>query len=365
MRRAAVGLLVIMATLAPVVTVPPVAASTGSALLGVYYGNQGWNMTEVQALEAWQAKRDALLNLFTNWDTSSHTISNLFGQQLPAIWADHNVPMITWEPFTGANTPANIDDLILAGTYDGYIKTWAGKLRAFLAGPDGVYGTSDDRRAYLRFAHEANGNWYPWAPAGGSSSATTYVQMWQHVHALFDKAGLDTGHLQWVWAVNNTDVGGVTAEAVYPTGLVNWVAVDGYNWGVSQSWSAWQSPDQVFSNMIGRVEGLAPGLPVAITEAASSSDTTAGTDVSLKSQWIGAFYGYALSQGIGMICWFNEDKETDWAVFGGSNGDGTFKFGRTAYRTYSAYKAAVDQAALVPSDPSNARLLTDAQFATG
>ena len=25
-----------------------------------------------------------------------------------------------------------------------------------------------------------------------------------------------------------------------------------------------------------------------------------------------------------MIVWFNEDKETDWAVFGGTNGDETY-----------------------------------------
>lgn len=367
MRRAAAGLAAIVTALVTVGAgnVSPAAAGGGSALLGVYYGNQGWNMTEVKALESWQGKGDAVLNLFTNWDSSSHTISNLFGQQLPAIWANHNVPMITWEPYTGSSTPANIDDLIAGGSYDTYIRTWAAKLKAFLTGPDGVYGTADDRRAYLRFAHEANGNWYPWAPAGGTSTAATYVQMWQHVHGLLDATGLDPGHLQWVWAVNDTDAGGVTAEQVYPAGLVNWVAVDGYNWGASQSWSAWQTPDQVFSNMLGRLQTLAPGLPIGITEAASTSDTVTGTNVALKSQWIGAFYSYALSSGVGMVCWFNQDKETDWAVFGGANGDGSFKYGRTTYLTYSAYRTAVSQAAMVPSDGANPRLLTDAQFTAG
>src|SRR5258707_13658481 len=103
MRRAAVAAIALMAVALPVVVeAVPVGATSGDAgstLLGVYYGNQGWNMPQVQALEAWQGKRDAVLNLFTNWDSSSHTMSNLFGQQLPAIWANHNGPMITCQPY--------------------------------------------------------------------------------------------------------------------------------------------------------------------------------------------------------------------------------------------------------------------------
>lgn len=64
-----------------------------------------------------------------------------------------------------------------------------------------------------------------------------------------------------------------------------------------------------------------------------------------------------------MVAWFNEDKETDWAVFGGSRGDVTFRYGRTTYRAYSAYAAAVRPPALVGPTPSNPRLLTDAEFA--
>ena len=369
MRRAAAVAVAIMATLASLGTAGPAGATSGvvnSTLLGVYYGNQGWNMPEVQALEAWQGKRDAVLNLFTDWENNTHLVNNLFGQQLPAIWANHNVPMITWQPSLGGTTPRNIDHLIASGAYDSYIATWASRLKTFLAGPDGKFGTVDDRRAYLRFAHEMNGNWYPWSAAGTSNTPSDYVSMWQHVHAAFVGLGLDAAHLQWVWAVNNTDVGGYGAEQFYPgSSFVDWVGVDGYNWGTSQSWSSWQTPSQVFDNMLGRLRTLASGKPMAITETASSSATTSGASTAAKSQWITSFYDSAIVNGTGMVCWFNQDKETDWAVFGGSGGDTTYRSGKTTYNAYLAYKAAADRTEMAPSDPTNPRLLTDALFTSG
>ena len=92
-------------------TARPAGAAT-TMLLGVYYGNQGWKMDQVQALESWQGKPHAIVTMFTSWNSTSKTLSNLFGQQLPNIWNNGNVPMVTREPSTGAATPANIDQPI-------------------------------------------------------------------------------------------------------------------------------------------------------------------------------------------------------------------------------------------------------------
>lgn len=339
--------------------VTPSAGAANTLLLGVYYGNQGWNMEQVQALESWQGKRHAVVNLFTNWNSTSKMISNLFGQQLPNIWNNGNVPMVTWEPATGTTTPADIEVRIARGDYDSYITTWAGRMKTFLSGVDGVYGTADDRRVYLRFAHEMNGDWYPWGATAGNNRPTDYIAMWQRVKGRFDAQGIDATRLQWVWCVNHDDVGIATAEQFYPgDAYVSWVAIDGYNWGTSQSWSSWKGPAETYGNMLARVRALTT-KPVAISEFASS---TAGNGVSGKSQWIGDTFAYAAGQGVRMVVWFNEDKETDWAVFGGTGGDTVFKYGRTSYKAYASYKTAVGVYG-VPSDPTHPRLLSDAQFA--
>ena len=256
----------------------------GSTLLGVYYGNQGWKMDQVQALESWQGKKHAVVNLFTDWTGTTKVMNNLFGQQLPNIWSNGNVPMITWEPFTGGSTATDIEVRIAGGQYDTYIKTWAGRLKVFLAGPDGLIGNDDDRRVYIRFAHEMNGNWYPWSAALGGNSPASFIAMWRRVVGIFDGLGLGATHVQWVWCVNHEDVGGFSAEAYYPGDeFVDWVALDGYNWGRSETWSSWKSPAECYDAMLTRVRAIAGSKPLALTEFAS---TTSGGSVAAKSQWI-------------------------------------------------------------------------------
>ncbi|MDQ5853949.1 MAG: hypothetical protein M3380_18170, partial [Chloroflexota bacterium] len=240
---------------------------------------------------------------------------------------------------------------------------WAERLKIFLSGPDGVYGSADDRRAYLRLGHEMNGNWYPWSAAVGNNSPADYVRMWQRVKGIFTAKGMESTRLQWVWSVNNTDSAAFTAEAYYPGNTyVDWVAIDGYNWGTSQPWSSWQAPAAVYGNMLGRLRAIST-RPVAITELASSTALGGGMSVAAKAQWITDVYAYVQANGVRMVAWFNADKETDWAMFGGSNGSGVYKAGSTTYKMYAAYKSAVGSKSVVGANLSNARLLTDAQFA--
>lgn len=363
-RKVHPGIVIAILLLALPLTAAPAHSGTGGGfLLGVYYGNQGWAMDQVRALEAWQGRPNAVVNLFTNWNGSTRTRDNLFSRQLPNIWANGNVPLITWEPFTAKNTPADIERRIASGQYDTYVADWAARLTRFLDGPDAAPGTADDRRAYLRLAHEMNGNWYPWSAAVGGNAPGDFVSMWRRVHTAFDALGLGPSRLQWVWAVNHEDVGGVPAEAFFPgEAYVDWVAVDGYNWGATQSWSSWRSPPEVLDPMVRRLRALS-GRPLAFTETASTSTVTSGTSLPAKSQWVTELFDYAVAVEARMVAWFNEDKETDWAVFGGAGGDTTFRYGRATYRAFSAYRAAVSQPEALSPTPGDARLLTDAQFA--
>ena len=337
--------------------------ASGATLLGVYYGNQGWKMEQVQALETRQGKPHAVVNMFTNWCSQTKIMNNLFGQQLVNIWNNKNVPMVTWEPFLCASTPADIEVRAANGEYDAYLNSWATRMKTFLSGADGAFGTADDRRAYIRLGHEMNGDWYPWGAAMGNNSPADYARMWQRVIGIFRAKGIGATHVQWVWVANNEDVGGFAAEQFYPgDAFVDWVAIDGYNWGESQTWSNWATPEQVYGAMTNRLRALT-AKPLALTETGSTTSTLSGTSVAAKAQWLTDFFNFLAARDVRLVAWFNEDKETDWMIFGGVNGDGSVKVGRTTYKTYSTYLSGVSAASIIGSSANNPRLLTDAQFA--
>ena len=351
-------------------------AATGSSLFGTYYGDPSLQIGNVQAQEAWQGKKNAVINLFTTWCNQTAILDNLFNQQLLNIWNNQNVPLITWEPFFCSSSPNPTDDELRTitpgdievraanGEYDAYFNTWSDRLKLFLSGLDGVYNTADDRRVYLRFAHEPNGDWYPWGAAKGGNTPADYIRMWQRVKSLFYDKGLDIFHVQWIWCVGHYDLGGYGAEAFYPGDqYVDWVSITGYNWSVTGAWADanWVTPEQVFGSMIGRLRALTT-RPLSITELASTTSTTSGISVAAKSQWIADAFNYALAHNIKMILWFNQEKETDWAVFGGNRGDSTFTYNGTTYNTYAAYKTAIGSSSFVSSDVTNPRLLSNDQF---
>ncbi len=326
--------------------------ASAKILLGTYYGQEGWNMSEVTAEEQWQGVPHAVVHLFTDFDSTQ--MNNLFDQQMIAIWNHGSVPMVSWMPYHGASTPTDIAARIAAGDYDLYLQAWSDRMRAFLAGPDGMLGTSDDRRAYLRFAHEMNSHWYLW-----SLDPTSYVAMWRHVYDIFAGKGIEPTRLQWVWSVNNTDQGFYPAEQYYPgDAYVDWLAIDGYNWGVSWNGLGWQTPSAIFGDMLARLRLLAANKPIAITEVASSSDSGGIDPYADKARWIGDLFRYVQDQNIAMIAWFNRDKEMDWAAFGGQAGDESY----LAYQAYGAYRLAVASAPTVLPDRASARLISDADF---
>lgn len=62
-----------------------------------------------------------------------------------------------------------------------------------------------------------------------------------------------------------------------------------------------------------------------------------------KAAWITDAYTFIQRHDVRMACWFNIDKETDWAVFGGNRGTSRYETGGAEYWTYGAYRAAVTQ----------------------
>ncbi len=357
-------------------------------ILGVFSGLSDADFETIDHIEDWQGMPYAVQNLFVPWNANEGHMNWFFDRVLPKIWANDRVPLITWEPFTpgvgtasvdtqslvesdeyftylqglAETTPDDIEVRIENGEYDYYIETWASRLRDWLAGPDGQLGTADDRRAYIRLAHEMNGDWYPWSPTVGDSSPESYVGMWRRVRSRFEDMGIGATNLQWMWCVNADDVGEYSAEQLYPgDAYVDWLSIDGYQWGESMEWSRWESPETIFSNMLGRVRNIAD-KPVCIAETASTSKTEWGYDPERKDEWIREAFEYFEEEDIDMWCWFNEDKETDWAMFDGVRGTETVVVDGELLNAYAAYREAVEEypvtASTTNSEPMTAEIFT-------
>ena len=206
------------------------------------------------------------------------------------------IPLETWEPKYDdtTQTPPSLAD-IAAGVYDDKIRADARALRD--------YGSP----VFLRFAHEMNGSWYPW-----SGDPTAYVAAWRHVRIVFDQEGAT--NVAWLWSANSDDRP-ATAENhwtnYYPgDAYVDWVGVDGYNWGTTQTWSVWSSFSTIFGGAISVYGDYVSRKPLLISETASCEE---GGD---KAAWIDDARSQMETNftAFRALTWFEADRECDWRV---------------------------------------------------
>ncbi|KAJ1562185.1 hypothetical protein HK405_014935, partial [Cladochytrium tenue] len=176
-------------------------------------------------------------------------------------------------------TPDNFTAAIANGTYDTYIKAWASDIQGFLVGEDGISGTNDDRRLYLRLAHEMN--------------LYTYVRFWRHVYEVFAQYGFTDDQLQWVWCPNNFGQG-VVADYYPGDDYVDWTCFDAYNQ------DGYASPADLVDPILGNISAIAPSKPLAVAEF---GDVSAGN----RSAFIAAFLSYLVDTGrVRLVAYFDQ-----------------------------------------------------------
>jgi len=100
------------------------------------------------------------VSLVTYVDFCNNSIGWFYPLDVEAIWNHSSIPLITWkiaECNHGDGGDPGIMKLINKGNFDAYISYFGDRLKKWLAGPDGIYGTDDDRRAYLRLGMKFDG----------------------------------------------------------------------------------------------------------------------------------------------------------------------------------------------------------------
>ncbi len=129
------------------------------------------------------------------------------------------VPFVEMQPF-GHRIMAKI----VAGRFDIYLRKYAEEVHKYRG------------RVLIGFAHEMNGNWYPWGAT--HTSPKVFRKAWRHVVTIFRKSG--DFNVTWLWVINGLAPGEAPIRAWWPgSKYVDWVGVDAY----------YVQPAQVFSTV--------------------------------------------------------------------------------------------------------------------
>jgi beta-mannanase len=181
---------------------------------------------------------------------------------------------------------------IIAGRYDPYIRAWARTLAAY------------HMPVRLRFAHEMNGNWYPWSEAANGNRPHEFVRAWRHVHEIFAAAGAN--NVQWIWSPAAIDI----SAAQYPgNAYVDVVSLSVFNGGLQLRYNPWQPFAAAVRRPLARLQMLAPGKPIEFSEVGCAED---GGD---KSAWISSMFAtlrrYPPNTS---LIWYDLPKGSDWRV---------------------------------------------------
>lgn len=220
--------------------------------------------------------------------------------------------MLAWEPWDaggGTTQPRYSLGEIIRGRHDGYIRRWARSMRKW------------GKPILLRFAHEMNGNWYPWAEGVNGNTAGQYRTAWRHVHDIF-RAERAT-NVNWVWAPNRAYLGSTGLGSLYPgDAYVEWVGINGFNRGSETTPSSWLNFTSLFVPTLTHVRQLAPTKPIMIAETAS---TELGGD---KAAWITDFF-VQLKENPDVLAfvWFNYTKGPDFRIQSSPSAQGAFRAG--------------------------------------
>lgn len=237
-------------------------------------------------------------------------------QQAAAVTAFGATPVITWEPWDparGTDQPTYSLKAIAAGLHDGYVTAWAKQARAF------------GKPVTLRFAHEMNGTWYPWAAGVNGNTAADYVAAWKRVRGIFTQQRAT--NVSWSWSPNVPYPGSTPLASLYPgDAQVSTVALDGYNWGGLLPGTTWQSFLDVFDDGYGEVRSFTR-KPIIVGEVGAPE---VGGD---KAAWIRDMFATLATrpEGLTGFTWFSHLKEADWRIDSSPAAFEAFRAGLATY----------------------------------
>jgi hypothetical protein len=308
-------------TAAPAVA--PAPPDPAAPHFGAYVPDGQRDPRALDAFERAAGRRLAVVHWYQGWGVADAS-RWLQPAWMDAVGARGAIPLISWEPWDytrGLAQPAFALGAILRGDHDAYVARWARAARGW------------GRPFFLRFAHEMNGTWYPWAEGVNGNRPGEYRAAWRRVRGLFRRAGAT--NVAWVWCPNTPYPGSAPLPALYPgDDAVEWVGADAYNFGTGRSGGAWQPFAAVFGPAYQQLLALAPAKPLMVAEVACAEHGGS------KAAWIADAYGTQLPDAfppVRAVLWFN-GRDAPGSAPGGA--DWRIQSSAPARRAFAAAAAA-------------------------
>lgn len=276
---------------------PARASEQPYAYWGAFVENNLSSLSDISSFESLTGKNVSIIHVFSAWGSS--TGQDQFQETwLNTIRSHGAIPMVTWEPWKPTDPATNQPNYqladIIGGTYDTYITEWALDAKAW------------GHPLFLRFAHEMNGNWYPWAESVNSNVSGEYIQAWRHVHDIFTANGVT--NITWVWCPNKNFSGSTDIDGLYPgDAYVDWTCMDGYNRGTNGG-NTWQTFDELFLDTYDEIMNITTTKPMMIGETGTVEEGGS------KANWFTETLGTVLQDSypnIRAFVYFNKFKVYD------------------------------------------------------
>lgn len=255
----------VLRCIAQAVVVAAIVTSPADAqpiALGAYIPGASQHPGLIDRFARETGREPVIVNSFKNWSSLPFNRA-----EFSAIWRRGGVPMITWEPWTSSERGIPLR-AIAAGRFDRYLHQAAGSAA--------LWG----RPLFVRFAQEMNGPWFPWGHGVRGNTARDFRRAWKHVVDVFRRDG--AANVVWVWSPNADSGGRFPPGRFYPGDeWVDWVAIDGFNFGGSEGWPSFT---RIFAGTYNRLVAFT-SRPMMIAETASSES---GGE---KAAWIASALG--------------------------------------------------------------------------
>jgi hypothetical protein len=231
--------------------------------------------------------------------------------------------MVWWEPIDPGN-PLNGKYSRHKSTYvlhknDDYIEEWAREAKLF--GRQDPGNPNDDTKIVLRFAHEANGTWFPWTVGVKDNTAKTFKKYWRYVYNKFKAEGA-LPYVDFLWSVTNKSCNGCNPYAkIFPgNSFIDYAGITAFNWGKQRQWKSMRAILVKPMSQLSKVTHK----PVIVAELASNYLPKKKSKATwIKNGYVKAYRGWGR---IKAIMYLNSDQpkhehnHPDWRLSKPGNG---------------------------------------------